>query len=77
MNQLAKALHERLNVIADHELRDRDAAAHLQKLQEASEAIDRCVASLSQVNLDPKFRHYLERHSYDKALAWIEDETSR
>ena len=30
------------------------------------------IADLSASKLDPQFLHYLERRSYDKALAWIE-----
>jgi len=69
---LAEALRERLIVIADHAHRDRDAAGHLQRLIEVSGRIDRMIADLSASKLDPQFRHYLERRSYDKALAWIE-----
>ncbi len=77
LNQLASALRQRLEVIADYELRDRDAAAHLKKLQEASEAIERCATALPRAETDPQLRHYLERRSYDKALAWIEEEGVR
>jgi hypothetical protein len=69
---LAEALRERLIVIADHAHRDRDAAGHLQRLIEVSGRIDRMIADLSASKLDPQFLHYLERRSYDKALAWIE-----
>ena len=69
---LAEALRERLIVIADHAHRDRDAAGHLQRLIEVSGRIDRMIADLSASKLDPQFRHYLERRSYVKALAWIE-----
>ncbi len=74
LEQLACALRARLEIIADHELRDRDATSHLKKLQEASAAIEDCVAVLSQATIDSHLRHYLERRSYDKALAWIEEE---
>ncbi len=69
---LASALRERLAVIADHAHRDSDQAGHLQRLIEVSARIDALVAALPAGDLDPQFRHYLERHSYDKALAWIE-----
>jgi hypothetical protein len=72
-DQLASALRQRLNIIAHHELRDRDPAAHLKRLQEASEHIEHCVALLSRSEMDPQLRHYLERRSYEKALAWIEE----
>ena len=72
LQQLSNSLRERLSIIADHELRDRDPAAHLKKLQEVSEAIERYEAVLSESKVDPKLRHYLERRSYDKALEWLE-----
>jgi hypothetical protein len=69
---LAEALHERLDVIADHAHRDRDTEGHLQRLIEVSGQIDALIAALPIAELDPQFRHYLDRRSYDKALAWIE-----
>lgn len=69
---LAASLRERLEVIADHAHRERDQAGHLQRLVEASGRIDSLIAALPSSELDPQFRHYLERRSYDKALAWIE-----
>jgi len=71
---LAEALRERLNVIADHAHRDRDQAGHLQRLIDASARIEQLAAALSPAELDPQFSHYLERRSYDKALAWIESQ---
>jgi len=68
---LAAALRERLEVIADHDHRDSDQAGHLQRLVEVSGRIDSLIASLPAGELDPQFRHYLEKKSYDKALAWI------
>jgi hypothetical protein len=70
---LAEALRERLAVIADHKHRDRDAAGHLERLIEVSIRIDALSAALPAEELDPQFLHYLERRSYDKALAWIEE----
>ena len=69
-NKIALALQERLDVIADHELRDRDAATHLKKLQEASETIESCAAALP-IDTPARLRHFLEHRSYDKALDWI------
>lgn len=71
---LAEALRERLAVIADHAHRDRDQSGHLQRLIEVSGRIDTLIAALPAAKLDPQFRHYLEKKSYDKALAWIEEE---
>jgi len=69
---LAGALRERLAVIADHAHRDRDQSGHLKRLIEVSERIDALVSVLPVGDHDPQIRHYLERRSYDKALAWIE-----
>ena len=69
---LAASLRERLEVIADHDHRDRDQAGHLQRLIEVSARIDSLINALPSKELDPQFRHYLERRSYDTALAWIE-----
>lgn len=74
LNLLAEALRERLTVIADHVHRDRDQAGHLQRLIDVSGRIDALIASLPASELDPQFRHYLEKRSYDKALAWIVEE---
>ena len=68
---LAASLRERLEVIADHDHRDRDQAGHLQRLIEVSARIDSLINALPSKELDPQFRHYLERRSYDKTLAWI------
>jgi len=70
---LASALRERLEVIADHAHRDRDPTTHLQRLIDVSGRIDEIICGLPADELDPQFRHYLERRSYDKALAWIEE----
>jgi hypothetical protein len=69
---LAEALRERLAVIADHAHRDNDQAGHLRRLMDISGRIDDLISGLSPEELDPQFRHYLEKKSYDKALAWIE-----
>ena len=69
---LTEALRERLAIIADHAHRDRDAAAHLQRLVDISARIDSLISALMQEQLDPELRHYLEKCSYDKALARIE-----
>jgi hypothetical protein len=73
---LHKSLHTavkaRLDIVADHAFRDRDAAAHLEALKAAAARLDALVSSLP-ANTDPTLRHYLERQSYTKALAWLEE----
>lgn len=77
LDQLGRALRLRLSVIADHGLRDHDPEAHLKKLQEASLLIEEAACPLVESPLHPELRHFLERRSYDKALAWIEEEREK
>lgn len=67
---LARALRQRLEVIADHAWRDRDPAGHLAALQAASESITNLTA-LARPFAPPPLRHYLTSQSYDKALAFL------
>ena len=67
---LKEALRERLAIIHDEESR-RDEAKHLVRLRDISEKIDKLQVMLPQP-IDPRLKHYLERKSYDKALARIE-----
>lgn len=69
---LADALRERIAVITDHAHRDRDQTGHLKRLIEVSGRIDALIAALPSAELDPRLGHYLEKRSYEKALAWIE-----
>lgn len=71
--ELIEALRVRLAVIGDQALRARDPAAHLKQLKGASERITALQARLP-ANIHPQLRHFFERCSYDKALAWIEDQ---
>ena len=68
---LADALRDRLALIADREFYQRDAAAHLEQLKAISGKIAGLAAQLPP-NADPQLAHYLQRCSYDKALAFIE-----
>ncbi len=67
---IATALRERLAIIADRELYARDPAAHLEKLKSVSERITQLGAALPRP-LPGDFLHYLQRASYEKALAWL------
>jgi len=69
-SELAEALRERLAVIADRELYARDPAAHLEKLKAVSEKITQLGNALPRP-LPGDFVHYLQRASYEKALAWL------
>ena len=68
---LATALRERLAVIADREWYTRDPAGHLERLQTVSEQITKLQSQLPPP-IDPQLAHYLQRCSYDKALAFLE-----
>jgi len=69
---LAGALRERLAVIADREAYARDAVAHMESLKQVSERIAALQAQLPNP-VDPQLAHFLQRCSYDKALAFIEN----
>jgi hypothetical protein len=71
--ELTLALRKRLEVIGDRALRESDPARHLEELRTASERITALEARLPGT-IHPQLRHYFERCSYDKALAWIEQE---
>ena len=67
---LAAALRERLAIIADEASRC-DKEKHIARLRAVSEKIDNLQAALPQ-SIDPRLAHYLQRKSYDKALALLE-----
>ena len=54
-----------------HSVYARDPAAHLEKLKSVSEKITQLGAALPRP-VPGDFAHYLQRASYEKALAWIE-----
>ena len=74
-SELHAALQERLKVVADHELRDHNPQAHLERLKSAASRLDAAIAQLP-AQCDPGLRHYLSRQSYLKALAWLESQAS-
>ena len=74
-SELRAALQERLKVVADHESRDRNPQAHLERLKSAASRLDTAIAQLP-AQCDPDLRHYLGRQSYVKALAWLESQDS-
>lgn len=70
LDALGAALRKRLDVVADHALRDRDPAAHLEAIKAAHRELDSQIAALP-VDVDPRLVHFLERQSYEKALAFL------
>jgi len=71
-SKLERLLRERLDVIADHALRDRNPAAHLEKLRDVSLALDQEHQTLRGA-LPARLNHFMQQSSYDKALAFIAD----
>lgn len=67
---LARVLKERLAVIADRDWYQRDASGHLQALVDVSDRISTAASQLP-LPVHPQLKHYLERCSYDKALAFV------
>lgn len=70
-SELFQLLRRRVEIIADHAWRDRDAVGHLAALQSVSEAISTWAAEHGK-EVDAKMRHYLANASYQKALAHLE-----
>jgi hypothetical protein len=68
---LAGALRDRLAVIRDRDFYQHDPAGHLERLKAISAEISTLQRQLPP-DIDPKLAHYLERCSYDKALAFLE-----
>ena len=68
---LAQALRDRLQIIADSQLRKQDPTGHLTKLKEASERIEELKKRLP-FDTDPMLAHYLERMSLTKALDFVQ-----
>jgi hypothetical protein len=69
--KLADLLRRRLEIIGDRDWYARDAAGHLGALQAVSEQILEVSQSLPPP-VDPQLAHYLQRCSFDKALAFLE-----
>jgi hypothetical protein len=70
--RLAQLLTERLDVIADHEWRERDAAGHLDRLKAVSEALVSEHERLRALGaMPPRLNHFLSQCSYSKALDWV------
>jgi plasmid stabilization system protein ParE len=76
LQELHAAVKARLDTVADHPFRDRDPSAHLAALKTAAARLDTLASNLP-AGADPELRHYLERQSYTKALAWLESATGR
>ncbi len=71
LQTLTTLLRRRLEVIADHEWRDRDPEAHLEELKSVSEKIV-AAHQKSAAGLPTRLNHFLTQCSFDKALEFIE-----
>ena len=69
LSELIGLLEERLRVIGDTTLRERDPAGQLARLQEVSEAIV-AFHLMHRAKIQPRLNHFLENCSYAKALEW-------
>ncbi len=76
LEELAKALRKRLEIINDQTMREANAENHLRMLAEISGEIDSLSRILPQ-DVHPRLRHFLERASYSKALELLETELIR
>jgi hypothetical protein len=70
IDERAQALRECLAIIHDEESRSNEAK-HMARLRAISEKIDKLQTALPH-STDPRLAHYLQRHSYDKALEFLE-----
>jgi hypothetical protein len=68
--QLAAALRERLCIIADETSRQ-SPEQHMRKLSDVSARIESLAAALTP-GTNRQLAHFLERRSYDKALALLD-----
>ncbi|BCX50273.1 hypothetical protein HAHE_41810 [Haloferula helveola] len=73
--ELAELLRHRLELIADHDFRDRDPDGQLAALQSVSEDISRWHEG-HRGHLHPRLEHFLSGCSFDKALRFIESDGS-
>lgn len=71
-SELVAALRERLAIIGD-EISRRDVPAHMARLQGVSSRIETLQAQLPNP-INAQLAHYLQRGSYEKALAHLESE---
>lgn len=76
LSELIGLLEERLRVIGDVGMRERDPEGQLEKLKEVSEAIVAFHAA-HRPRIQPRLNHFLENCSYQKAIDWASDELAK
>ncbi|MFO1481815.1 MAG: hypothetical protein U1F71_00485 [Verrucomicrobiaceae bacterium] len=72
LSHLRVLLQRRLDLIADHAFRDRDAAGHLEALKAVSEELAAEHQRLRTV-LPPRLNHFLTQASFSKALEYLDN----
>ncbi len=72
---LIDLLEKRLQIIADHDLRENDPDEQLRQLQEVSEKLEESHQQLRE-KFSPRLRHFFEGCSYHKALDLLKSELS-
>ena len=70
LNSLTEQLEERLDIIADRKLYERDPETHLQQLRNVSLRITGTTQQLKG-KIGPRLQHFLDSRSYEKALDYI------
>ncbi len=73
LQSLRDLIQGRLDAVADRAHYERDPEEHLNRLKSISEQLDRAAQDLP-ADIDPQLRHYLDRQSYLKAIAWLDQE---
>jgi hypothetical protein len=73
---LAEVLQERLDIIADRQLRGQNPTTHLERLRQASERIEQLKKQFPK-NADSMLVHYLDRMSLTKALEFVRQDYLR
>lgn len=74
LRELATLLEQRLAVIGDTALRNRDSEAQLRQLQEISESLLKMHGELkSEGKVPPRLDHFLTQCSYGKALDFVNE----
>lgn len=72
LEQLVGLLEERLAVISDYALREKDPDEQLRRLEAASESIATFHAE-NRGAIPPRLEHFLANSSLEKALAWAKE----
>ena len=71
LSQFEQLLKQRLAIIGDHALREKDSVKHLAQLRDVSESLDRLFRE-HRNELPARLCHFLSQASYQKALEYIQ-----